>query len=179
MTVDGQIKDEKLQYNINRKAAKISALSSGKISQYEYLTDEEILPSTQKQIIEQSKFVNSPLGKAFEKQTKTIKDQGQKQADALKDLKGDKQKQIKAIKDKSNDKLLIQEKYFNKLLDERMDEIEKMSGEIDFNKLTYYCKSPNPAPIKFAGFRGPLNINEEIKNGNILIKKGRRKSREI
>ena len=54
--VDDQIEDEKLQYDINRKAAKISALSSGKIEKYEYLTGEEILPSNQIQIIEQAKF---------------------------------------------------------------------------------------------------------------------------
>ena len=45
MTIDNKIKDEKLQYNINREAAEISALSSGKIDKYEYLTGEEILPS--------------------------------------------------------------------------------------------------------------------------------------
>ena len=61
MTNDAKIKDEKLQYDINRKAAKISALSSGKIDQYEYLKDEKILPSYQRQIIEQAKFEYSPL----------------------------------------------------------------------------------------------------------------------
>ena len=45
MTIDDQIKDEKLQYDINREAAKISALSSGKIDNYEYLTGEKILSS--------------------------------------------------------------------------------------------------------------------------------------
>ena len=78
MTIEDQIRDEKLQYDIHREAAKISALSSGKIDKYEYLTGEEILPSNQKQIIEQAKFTYSPLGKDFEKQTKeqvkTIKD---------------------------------------------------------------------------------------------------------
>ena len=83
-----QIRDEKLQYNINREAAKISALlSSGKIHKYEYLTGEDILPSNQQQIIEQARFNYSPLGKAFEKQAKTIEDQGQKQINALKLLK--------------------------------------------------------------------------------------------
>ena len=42
MTIDNQIKDEKLQYDINRKAAKISASSSGKFNKYEYLTGEEV-----------------------------------------------------------------------------------------------------------------------------------------
>ena len=75
MTVNDQIKDEKLQYNINREAVKTSALSSGKLHKYEYLTGEDILPSTQQQIIEQTKFTYSPLGKAFVKQIKTIVDQ--------------------------------------------------------------------------------------------------------
>ena len=70
MTIDEQIRDEKLQYDINREAAKISALSSDKINKYEYLTGEEILSSNQKQIIEQAKFTYSPLEKALEKQTK-------------------------------------------------------------------------------------------------------------
>ena len=78
MTSDDQIRDEKLQYDINREAAKISALSSGKIHKYEYLTGEYILPSNQQQIIEQAKFTYSPLGKAFEKQIKTIEDQAKK-----------------------------------------------------------------------------------------------------
>ena len=76
MTIDDQIGDEDLQYDINMETAKISALSSTKIGKYEYLTGEEILPSNQKQIIEQSKFTYSPLGKAFEKQIKTIEDHG-------------------------------------------------------------------------------------------------------
>ena len=87
MTIEYQIRDEKQQYDINREAADISALSSGKIDKYEYLTGEEILPSNQWQIIQQTKFTYSPLGKAFEKQTKTIEDQGKKQIDALADLK--------------------------------------------------------------------------------------------
>ena len=68
MTIEDRIKDEKLQYEINREAAKISALSSGKLDKYEYLTGEEILPSNQQQIIQQAKFDYSPLGKAIEKQ---------------------------------------------------------------------------------------------------------------
>ena len=70
MTIDDKIRDEKLQYDINREAAKISALSSGKIDKYEYLTGEEILPSNQRQIIEQVKFTYSSLGKAFKRQKK-------------------------------------------------------------------------------------------------------------
>ena len=56
MTIDDQIKNEKLQYDINKEAEKLSVLSSGKIDNYEYLSGEEILPSNQKQITEQAKF---------------------------------------------------------------------------------------------------------------------------
>ena len=83
MTINDQIRDEKLQYDINREAAKISALSSGKIDKCEYLTGEEILPYNQQRIIEQAKFTYSPLRKAFEKQIRTIEGQGQKQVEAL------------------------------------------------------------------------------------------------
>ena len=64
------IRDEKLPYDINREAAKTLALSSGKIDKYEYLTGEDILSSNERQVIEQAKFSYSPLGKAFERQTK-------------------------------------------------------------------------------------------------------------
>ena len=86
MAINDEIRDEKLQFDSNREAAKILALSSGKIHKYKYLTGEEILPSNQQQIIEQAKFTYSPIGKAFEKQTKKFKDQWQKQVEALKDL---------------------------------------------------------------------------------------------
>ena len=78
MTINDQIKDEELQYDINREAEKISALSSRKLHKYEYLTDEDIFPSNQQQIIEQTKFTYSPLGKPFDKQIKTIEDQEKK-----------------------------------------------------------------------------------------------------
>ena len=77
MTIDDKIRDEKIQYDINREAAKASALSFGKTDKYEYLTGEEILPSIRSQIIEQDKFICSPLGKTLGKQT-------DKQVDALK-----------------------------------------------------------------------------------------------
>ena len=87
MTIDDQIKYEKLKYDVNREVAKISALSSGKFNKYEYLTGAEVLPSNKQQIIEQAKFTYSPLGKALEKETKTNEDQGNKQMEALENLK--------------------------------------------------------------------------------------------
>ena len=63
MAIDDQVRAEKLQYDIKREAAKISALLLSKFNKYEYLTREEILPSNQKQMIQKAKFTYSPLGK--------------------------------------------------------------------------------------------------------------------
>ena len=76
MTIYDQIKDKKLQYEINREIAKITVWSSGKNDHYDYLTGEEILRSNHKQIIEQGIFTYSALGKVLEKQTETIEEQG-------------------------------------------------------------------------------------------------------
>ena len=118
MTIEDRIRDEKQQYGIKKEAAKISALSSGKIDKYEYLTGEEILPSNQQQIIEQAKFTYSSLGKAFEKQTKTIKDQGEKQIEAIQDNK----KQLANINDDYKNKLLLskEREIFKNIYNERL-----------------------------------------------------------
>ena len=83
MTVDDKIRDEKIQYYINREAAKISSLSSSKVDKNEYLPGEETLPPDKARVIEQAKFIYTPWGKAFEKETKTIEDQGKKQIRAI------------------------------------------------------------------------------------------------
>ena len=124
MTIEDQIKNEKLPYAINREAAKISALSSGKIDKYEYLTGEEILPSNQQQIIQQAKFNYSPLEKAFERQIETIEDQGKKQVKAIQD-----NKHLANINndDDYKDKLLLssERKIFKDIYNKRLDKIEE------------------------------------------------------
>ena len=104
------------------------------------LTGEDILPSNQQQIIEQAKFTYSPLRNAFEKQIKTIEDQGQKQVDALKDLKP--KEQTNAINDKLDDNTSISKEIYHKILKERMNEILKTSREINNNNLVYDFKGP-------------------------------------
>ena len=163
MTINNQIKDEKLQYDINREAAKISALSSGKLHKYEYLTGEDILPSNQQQIIEQAKFTYSPLGKAFEKQIKTIEDQGKKQVDAIKNLKP--KEQTKAITYKSdddNDKTSTSKEIYDEILEEWIAEIIKMSKEISHGDLGYDFKGPT-ASINFGKYGGPMYIYGHMK----------------
>ena len=67
MTIDDKIRGEKLQYDINREAAKISSLSSWKIDKY------ELLPRDQRRVREEAKSTYSPLGKAFEKTQKWLR----------------------------------------------------------------------------------------------------------
>ena len=117
MTIEDQIRDEKLQYDINREGTKISALSSCKIDTYEYLTSEEILLSNQQQLIEQAKFTYSPLGKAFGKQTKTIEDQAKIIKDKKEQTKETK-KQLDKYDDNKKDNLSInkEREIFNDLI---------------------------------------------------------------
>ena len=84
--IDDKIRDEKLQYNIDRQAAKKSALSSWKIDKYESLTGEEMLLTDQKRVIKQAKLTYFPLEKKFEIQTKRLKRKEEKQVKALKAL---------------------------------------------------------------------------------------------
>ena len=154
MTIDDQIKDEKLQYDIDREAAKISALPSGKSHKYKYLTGEEILPSNKQKIIEQAKFEYSPLGKAFEKQVKTIEDQGKKQIEALENLK---------LKEITRDKTKPIE-YNNYFLNE-LAKIRKSIEPVDFNNLIYYYKGSNE-PISFNKYNDMLNTFKSIHSGD-------------
>ena len=157
MTINDQIRDEKLQYDIDRKAAGISAKSSGKLHKYEYLTGEDILPSNQQQIIEQAKFTYSPLGKAFEKQIKAIEDRGKKPVDAL-----------KSIKSGSNNKSTITKEIYDKILEERMDKILETRNKIDFSNLIYDFKG-EIASIDCAKFEGPIYIYDDMKDDKTTL----------
>ena len=154
MAIDDQIKDKKLQYDINKEAAKISALPLGKFNKYEYLTGEEVLPSNKQQIIEQAKFEYSPLGKAFEKQVKTIEYQGKKQIEALENLK---------LKEITRDKTKPIE-YSNYFIKE-LAKIRESIKPVDFNNLVYYYKGSNEL-INFSEYKGMMNIFKSIHSGD-------------
>ena len=165
MTIEDQIKDEKLQYDINREAAKISALSSGKLDKYEYITGKEILPSNQQQIIQQAKFNYSPLGKAIEKQIKTIKDQGEKQVKAIKD------KQIVNInKDDYKDILLLskEREIFKDIYNKRLDRIEELNNKIDYDNLKYPIYATKDL-LDFSELTDPLTLLDKIKKGELKL----------
>ena len=124
-----------MQYDINREAAKISALSSEKIDKYEYLTGEDILPSDQRRVIEQATFTYSPLGKVLEKQRKTIGDQDKNQMKALEEHG---KQLIKSTGQKDSLQLLKQKEIFH---NERRFEINKLSEGTDFNSLVYIIQA--------------------------------------
>ena len=76
--LDDKIKAEKIAHDLGKEAAKISALKSGNIRKYQYLTDQEIIPSGREEALSMARFEYSPLGKALEKQTKTIQEESKK-----------------------------------------------------------------------------------------------------
>ena len=179
MTIEDQIKDEKLQYDINREAAKISALSSGKIDKYEYLTGEKILPSNQQQIVQQAKVTYSPLGKALEKQKKTIEDQGEKQVKSIQD------KQIVNInkndyKDDYKDKLLLskEREIFKDIYNKRLDRIEELNNKIDYNNLEYTVYSRKET-INFSELKDPLALLDEIKKGKMTLERNKKGNKNV
>ena len=160
MTIEDQTKDEKLQYDINREAA----LSLSKIDKYEYLTGEEILPSNQQQIIQQAKFTYSPLGKAFEKQIKTIEDQGKKQVKAI---------QGKPLVNNNvdyKDKLLLskEREIFKDIYNKRLDKMEELNNKIDHDNLKYVVVNSGKI-FEFPTLKDPLTLLEEIKKGKIPL----------
>ena len=172
MTIEDQNKDEKLQYDINREAGKISALTSGKIDKYEYLSGEEILPSNQQQIIEQAKLTYSPLGKAFEKQTKTIEDQGKKQVKAIQDKQIN--KQVNINKDDYKDKLLLskEREIFKDIYNKRLDKIEELNNKIDYNNLEYPIYRSKKI-YNFSELADLLTLLDKIKKGEISLEQAK------
>ena len=165
MTIEDQTKNEKLQYDINGEAAKMSALSSGKIDKYEYLTGEEILPSNQQQIIQQAKFAYSPLEKALEKQIKTIEDQGKKQVKAIQDNK----QLVNITKDDYKDKLLLSKEgeIFKDIYNKRLDKIEELNNKIEY--VVYSNKKIN----YFSELADPLTFLDEIKKGKMSLEEAK------
>ena len=175
MTINDHIRDEKLQYDIDREAAKILALSSGKIDKYEYLTGEEILPSNQQQLIEQAKFTYSSLGKDFEKQIKTIEDQGEKQVEALKGLKP--KEQTKPIEDKSNNQsraTII----FNELINKRKELMSELYDSVDYNNLKFEYVGPTN-DVSFYEYMDSKELFNKIKNNQIKFSEVKNKQNEF
>ena len=117
----------------------------------------------QQQIIEQAKFTYSPLRKGFEKQIKTIQDQGQKQVEALKDLKT--KEQIKAIEGKFNNQsraAII----FNDLISKRKSIMNELYERVDKNKLKFEYVD-NTKDVSFYEYMDSKELFDKSKNGKL------------
>ena len=152
-------------------------MSSGKIeclTKYEYLTVEEILPSNQQQIIEQAKFTYSLLGKAFEKQTKTIEDKGEKQIKAIQDngkkLIGD---------DDYKDKLLLLKKreIFKDIYNKRLDKIEELNNNVNYDNLKYVVERSGDE-YNFNKMKDSIALLSDIKKGKISLEEAKEKQKD-
>ena len=174
MTINNQINDEKVQYDINREAAKISALSSGKLHKYEYFTGEDILPFNQQQIIEQTKFTYSSLGKAFEKQIKTIEDQGKKQVNALEKFKPEETKPIKDTSNNQSRATII----FNDLINKRKELMSDSYNSVDYNNLNFEYVGPTE-DVSFYEYRNSKELFNAIKNSQIKFSEAKNKQNEF
>ena len=159
MTINEKIRDEKLQYDINREAVKIS---SGKIPKQEYLTGEDILPSNHQQIIEQAKLNYSPLGKAFDKQIKTIEDQGKKQLDALNTLKSNNNKKLEI----KNENTIPKSTFANDEAKEEFNKIKKLEKKLDREKLVY---DAGKYRYDFRTFNTIRTFGKDIYEGKITL----------
>ena len=92
-----------------------------------------------------------------------IKDQGEKQFKALQIL------EPKSIESESNKQSMNQDVY-NKILEERLDEILEMSKKINYSNLVYDFKGPT-LPINFIKFEGPMYTYDKLKNGDKICNK--------
>ena len=136
-----------------------SALSTRKIDKYEFITGEEMLPLHQRRVTEQGKFTYSPSGKAFKEQIKTTTDQGEKQIKALEEHG---KQLVKYNNEKESSIHLKQKQIFKELANNRMEKLQDLSKQIDFNNLTYRYKG-NTAPKTIIGIKGQLGFYRNIK----------------
>ena len=130
------------------------------------------MSSNQQQIIEQAKFTYSTLGKAFEKQTKTIEDQGEKQIKAIQDNK-EQSVNINNDDDYKNKLLLSKEReIFKDIYNKRLDKIEELNNKIDYNNLKYVVSSSGEK-FDLDSLEDRLVFLNDIKKGKISLREAK------
>ena len=159
MAFDDKIRDEKLQHDIHRDAAKISALSTSKI---------EILPSDHRRVIEQAKSTYSPLAIALEKQTKAIEYQDSKRMKTIEDHGKQLVESNELIKkdfDINRDRIPLEEqkKYLMNLLKKVIGILEK---RINHDNLIYKYKTEGRSPKEFRNYQNPIRLFKNLRDGN-------------
>ena len=140
------------------------------------------MPSNQQQIIEQAKFTYSPLGKAFEKQTKTIKDKGEKQIKAIQ--KDQETKTKRPIKSKFtydiNDSPIVlkENEIYSKLTEESFEKINNLDKKVDIDKLVFKYKGNTPDK-GFSKFDNVLDLINKIRDGEICLNEAKNEQTEL
>ena len=135
--LDGKIVQNEAQYDLDKKTAEISALSSNNLEKYEYLTGEDLglKPST----VEQAKFEYSPLGKAFNKELEKEEDKKEELLKRLENTEDKNEKQLKAIKNKNSENIKEVTDFVNQPLSLEakglIEEIKVIQKDVDYRKL--------------------------------------------
>ena len=195
MTVTDQIKilDQKImqneaQYDLGRKAAKISALSSNNLKKYEYLTGKDLglKPST----VEQAKFEYSPLGKLFTKGLEKEEDKKEGLLKRLKNIEGKNEEQLKVLKDQSQKQPIISKvknPNFNKVSFRNLlyaksmevfNEIRDQDGIIDYLRLSFIGSSKKYT-FQFKKFLSFGNLAENIYDDNVSLDAAKQEPRRM
>ena len=121
----------------------------------------------QRQIIEQAKFTYSPLGNDFQKQTKTIEDQGRRQIDVI----TNQSERLAALTNKDDHKDNYKE-IFEKLVKERFDEIKELTDEVNHDYLTYF--KGNTARKRFNDFNNGIELLRKIQSGEMKLEEAKK-----
>ena len=130
-------------------------------------------------LLEQKKFTYSPLGKAFEKEVKTIEDKGQKHIDALENLKGQ-NKQLVNVDDDYEDKLLHskEREIYRKIYNKRLDKIEELTEKINDDNLIFTIISTGKT-IDFTKKDDPLIFLNKIQERKITIEEAKESQKDF
>ena len=186
--LDRKIKQNEAQYDLDRKAAKISALSSNNLDKYEYLTSEDL--GLKPSAVEQTKFEYSPLGKIFNKGLDTDEDKKEGLLKRLKNIEDKNEEQLKVLKDQSEKQPIISKVNnpnfnnvsFRNLLDAKsmkvFNEIRDQDEIIDYRWLNFISSSKKYT-FNFENFMSLGNLAENIYNGNVSLDAAKQEQRRM
>ena len=175
------------QYNLDRKVAKISALSSNNLGKYEYLTGEDL--GLKPSIVEQAKFEYSPSGKVFIKRLKEEEDKKVGLLKRLKNIKGKNEEQLKVLKNQLEKQPFISKVKnpnfnnisFRNLLDDKsievFNKIRDQDEIIDYSRLNFIGSSKKYT-FEFWNFMSLENPAEIIYNGNVSLDAAKQEQRK-
>ena len=177
--INDKIKANEAQYNLDREAAKISALSNGELEKYEYLTGEDL--GYNPDVVQKAKFEYSPLGKVF---NKVLYESDRKKGllKRLENIEGKNEQQLEVIKDQGERQLEAFSSYDatnksqkiefgnekNQEAKELADEVKEISLKNKNKK--FVCPHSNGTPYNFNKFRDIKQLGSDIFNGYIAIK---------